>query len=186
MPISEAYFMHQVTEVMSNDRLPCTIIHNDEIIYYGCAVRLKSSQRGRSNESRVGFNIRFPADNKFLGAHQSIAIDRSSQREIMIKHVVTKAGKIPGMYDDIAWVIQPRSNRATSGILMKSRFDSEWLDNSIEDGTDGRMFEFELIYHPNNTNGGREGLNCLSPMVWLESRCVTKEVMTRSSTDGTG
>lgn len=163
MPISEANFMHQVTEVMSNDRLPCTIIHNDEIIYYGCAVRLKSSQRGRSNESRVGFNIRFPADNKFLGAHQSIAIDRSSQREIMIKHVVTKAGKIPGMYDDIAWVIQPRSNRATSGILMKSRFDSEWLDNSIEDGTDGRMFEFELIYHPNNTNGGREGLKLPQP-----------------------
>ena len=163
MPISEANFMHQVTEVMSNDRLPCTIIHNDEIIYYGCAVRLKSSQRGRSNESRVGFNIRFPADNKFLGAHQSIAIDRSSQREIMIKHVVTRAGKIPGMYDDIAWVIQPRSNRATSGILMKSRYDSEWLDNAIDNGTDGQMFEFELIYHPNSTNGGREGLKLPQP-----------------------
>ncbi|RZO17883.1 MAG: hypothetical protein EVB09_03215, partial [Verrucomicrobiaceae bacterium] len=163
MPTSEANFMHTVTEVMSNDRLPCTVIHNDEMIYYGCSVRLKSSQRGRSNESRVGFNIKFPADNKFLGAHESIAIDRSSQREIMIKHVVTRSGKIPGMYDDLAWVIQPRSNRATSGILMKSRYDDEWLENAIEDGQDGKMFEFELIYHPNGTNGGREGLKLPQP-----------------------
>ena len=163
MPTAEANFMHTVTEVMSNDRLPCTVIHNDEIIYYGCSVRLKSSQRGRSNESRVGFNIKFPADNKFLGAHKTIAVDRSSQREIMIKHVVTRSGKIPGMYDDLAWVIQPRSNRATSGILMKSRYDDEWLENAIQDGEDGRMFEFELIYHPNNTNGGREGLKLPQP-----------------------
>ena len=163
MPVAEANFMHNVTEVMSNDRLPCTVIHNDEIIYYGCSVRLKSSQRGRSNEGRVGFNIKFPADNKFLGAHETIAVDRSSQREIMIKHIVTRAGKIPGMYDDIAWVIQPRSNRATSGILMKSRYDDEWLENAIPDGNDGIMFEFELIYYPNGTNGGREGLKLPQP-----------------------
>ena len=163
MPVDDANFMHNVTEVMSNDRLPCTVIHNDEIIYYGCSVRLKSSQRGRSTESRVGFNIKFPADNKFLGAHGSIAIDRSSQREIMIKHIVTRSGDIPGMYDDLAWVIQPRSNRATSGILMKSRYDDEWLENAIDDGDDGKMFEFELIYHPNGTNGGREGLKLPQP-----------------------
>ncbi|MDE0570075.1 MAG: lamin tail domain-containing protein [Verrucomicrobiales bacterium] len=163
MPIADGNFMHNVTEVMSNDRLPCTVIHNDEIIYYGCSVRLKSSQRGRSNEGRVGFNIKFPANNKFLGAHGTVAVDRSSQREIMIKHIVTRAGKIPSMYDDIAWVIQPRSNRATSGILMKSRYDDEWLENAIPDGNDGRMFEFELIYYPNGTNGGKEGLKLPQP-----------------------
>ena len=65
----------------------------------------------------------------------------------MIKHIATRSGDIPSMYDDIAWVIQPRSNRATSGILMKSRYDDEWLENAIDNGDDGKMFEFELIYH---------------------------------------
>ena len=51
----------------------------------------------------------------------------------MIKHVVTKAGKIPGMYDDIG--LYNLGLTEPLGILMKSRFDSEWLDNSIEDGT---------------------------------------------------
>jgi len=163
MPIADANFMHTVTEVMSNDRLPCTVIHNESTIYYGCAVRLKSSQRGRANDGRVGFNIKFPPDNRFLGAHSTIACDRSGQSELMVKHMAAQVGDLPAMFDDVAWVIQPRSGRATSAILMKSRFDPEWLDNQIPNGSDGNMFEFELIYHPNGTNGGPEGLKLPQP-----------------------
>jgi len=163
MPIVDATFMHTVTEVMSNDRLPCTVIHNEKSIYYGCGVRLKSSERGRSDEGRVGFNIKFPSDNRFLGTHASIACDRSGQQEIMVKHMAAQVGEVPAMFDDLAWVIQPRANRATSAILMKSRFDDEWLDNQIPGGGKGSMFEFELIYHPTSTTGGPEGLKRPQP-----------------------
>jgi hypothetical protein len=163
MPDADARFLHTVTEVMSNDRLPCTVIHNEEVIYYGCRVRLKSSQRGRSTDGRVGFNIQFPADNKFLGCHGKIAVDRSGQSEIIVKHMAAQMGNVPGMFDDLAWVIQPRANRSTSAILMKSRFDDEWLDNQFPNGGEGPMFEFELIYHPNGTDGGREGLKRPQP-----------------------
>ncbi|MFP6856710.1 MAG: lamin tail domain-containing protein [Roseibacillus sp.] len=163
MPIVDATFMHTVTEVMSNDRLPCTIIHNEKNIYYGCTVRLKSSERGRANDGRVGFNIKFPSDNRFLGAHASISCDRSGQQEIMVKHMAAHVGDVPAMFDDIAWVIQPRANRATSAILMKSRFDNEWLENQFPGGGDGSMFEFELIYHPTTTTGGVEGLKRPQP-----------------------
>ena len=163
MPDADARFMHTVTEVMSNYRLPCTVIHNEEVIYYGCRVRLKSSQRGRSDNGRVGFNVKFPAENKFLGCHDSISIDRSGQSEIMAKHMAAQVGNVPGMFDDIAWLIQPRANTSTSAILLKSRFDGEWLDNQFPNGSNGRMFEFELIYYPNGTTGGPEGLKLPQP-----------------------
>ena len=163
MPVADATFMHTNTEVMSNDRLPCTVIHNEDTIYYGCSVRLKSSQRGRLDENRVGFNIRFPEDNLFLGCHATIACDRSGQNEIMVKHMAAQVGDVPAMFDDVGRVIQPRANRAGSTIIMKSRFDEEWLDNQFPNGSDGSTFEFELIYYPNGTTGGPEGLKLPQP-----------------------
>ena len=158
MPVAEANAMHAVTELMSNDRLPCTVIHNEQEIYYGCKVRLKSSQRGRTTEARVGFNLKFPPDNKFLGCHGSIVFDRSFGDEIIVKHMAAQVGGVPAMFDDLAWLVQPRANRADAGILLKSRFDDEWRDNQFPDGGDGSMYEYELIYYPFNTTGGPEGL----------------------------
>ena len=39
-------------------------------------------------------------------------------------------------------------------MLLKSKFDNEWLDNRFQNGGDGRMFEYELIYHMTGTTGG--------------------------------
>jgi hypothetical protein len=73
----ESNFMHQATEVMSNDRLGTTVIDREEEIYYDVRMRLKSSQRGRNKSRRVGFNLRFGGDQPYRGVHQSVAIDRS-------------------------------------------------------------------------------------------------------------
>ncbi len=169
MTTADANFMHTTTQVMSNDRLPCTVIYNEKEIYYNCGVRLKGSQRGRPQDVRVGFNLSFPSDQLFLGAHGTISVDRSgagdqfSQREILIKHAINHAGGIPGMEDDLIRIIAPRSNHTGSAILLKSRFDSEWTDNQFENGGDGRMFEYELIYYPTTTTGGVEGLKVPNP-----------------------
>ena len=163
-------FLHTVTEVMSNDRLGCTIIYNEKEIYYDCGVRLKGSQRGRAKNVRVGFTVGFPDDQPFLGAHETVAVDRSgagdqfSQKEILVKHIINRAGAIPGMEDDLIRIIAPRSTHTGSAMLLKSRFDSEWLENQFPDGDDGTLFEYELIYYPTSTTtGGPEGLKRPNP-----------------------
>ena len=163
-------FMHTITNVMSNDRLGCTVIWNEDEIYYDCGVRLKGSQRGRPVDVRVGFNLRFPADQLFLGAHKTVAIDRSgsgsqfSQKEILVKHAINHAGGgIPGMEDDLIRVISPKTQHTGSAMLLKSRYDSEFLDNMYENGSDGTAWEYELIYYPTSTTGGPEGLKLPNP-----------------------
>ncbi|MGI9241770.1 MAG: lamin tail domain-containing protein, partial [Verrucomicrobiales bacterium] len=162
--------LHTVTNVMSNDRLGCTVIWNESEIYYNCGVRLKGSQRGRAKDVRVGFNLRFPADRLFLGAHKTVAVDRSgagdqfSQKEIMVKHAINHAGGgIPGMEDDLIRVIAPKSQHTSSAMLLKSRYDSEWLEDMYQDGGDGTAWEYELIYYPTSTTGGVEGLKRPNP-----------------------
>ncbi|MES2706602.1 MAG: lamin tail domain-containing protein [Verrucomicrobiota bacterium] len=169
MTTADANFMHTNTQVMSNDRVGCTVIYNESEIYYDCGVRLKGSERGRPQDVRVGFNVSFPDDHLFLGAHGTVSIDRSgagdqfSQKEIMVKHAAARAGGIPSMNDDLIRVIAPKSAHTGSAMLLKSRFDNEWLDNQFENGSDGRMFEFELIYYPTTTTGGVEGLKLPNP-----------------------
>ncbi|RYD34184.1 MAG: hypothetical protein EOP86_11585, partial [Verrucomicrobiaceae bacterium] len=169
MTAADVSFMHTNTQVMSNDPLGCTVIYNESSIYYDCGVRLKGSERGRPKDVRVGFNVSFPDDHLFLGAHGTISIDRSgsgdefSQKEIMVKHAAASAGGIPSMNDDLIRVIAPKSAHTGSAMLLKSRFDNEWLDNQFENGGDGRMFEFELIYYPTTTTGGVEGLKRPDP-----------------------
>lgn len=162
--------LHNFTNAMSNDRLGCTVIWNESEIYYGCRVRLKGSQRGRPQDVRIGFNVRFPADNLFLGAHETIAIDRSggtqfSQQEILVKHTINHAGGgIPGMNDDLIRIIAPKSQHTGSAMLLKSRYDSEFLDNMYQDGGDGTAWEYELIYYPTTTVGGdREAAKLPNP-----------------------
>lgn len=164
-------FMHEITNVMSNDRLGCTVIWNETEVYYHCGVRLKGSQRGRGEDLRVGFNLKFPSDHPFLGAHETIAIDRSgsgnqfSQKEILVKHAINHAGGgIPGMQDDLIRVIAPKSQHTSSAILLKSRYDKEFLNNMHENGNDGTAWEFEFIYYPTTTVGGDvEGLKLPRP-----------------------
>ncbi len=170
MLTADSDFMHTNTQVMSNDRLPCTIIYNESEIYYDCGVRLKGSERGRNQTVRVGFSIGFPDDHPFLGAHATVAIDRSgsgnqfSQKEILVKHGINHAGGgIPGMEDDLIRVIAPRTAHTGSAMFLKSRYDNEWLNNQFPNGSDGRMFEYELIYYPTTTTGGVEGLKLPEP-----------------------
>lgn len=164
MTTADADLLHLETAYMSNDRIGCTVIYNEKEITYDAGVRLKGSEHGRNKDVRVGWNVRFPSDQPFLGAHRTIAIDRSgagnqfSQKEILVKHAINHAGGIPGMFDDLIRVIAPRSQHTSSAMLLKSRFDNEWLDNRFSNGGDGRMFEYELVYHMSQTTGGPEGL----------------------------
>ena len=166
---ADADELHEFTNVMSNNRLGATVIYNHQDVYYDVGVRLKGSQRGRFNDIRVGFNVRFDPEQPFRGVHETIALDRAapfatSVQEIMIKHAVQSAGDIPGSYDDIVHLITPRNEHTGPAMLLTARFNDVFLDSQYENGSDGTAFEYELIYFPITTVGDDpEGLKQPQP-----------------------
>ncbi|MBT6463956.1 MAG: DUF5011 domain-containing protein [Opitutae bacterium] len=154
----ESNFMHQATEVMSNDRLGTTVIDREEDIYYNVRMRLKSSQRGRNNSRRVGFNLRFGADQPYRGVHQSVAIDRSDANsayntELMFDIMIANSGGLISRYYDFIKVLAPQDRHTKSAILQMARYGDVFLDAQFENGSDGNMYEYELIYSPNSADG---------------------------------
>ena len=113
--------LHAATNVMSNDRIPCTVVWNERDVYYNCRLRLHGSERGRSQDSRIGFNLRFPAHQLFLGALDSCVIDRSGMEEILIKRAIVSAGGIPGSEDDLCRIIAPQPAQTGPGIFGRQR-----------------------------------------------------------------
>ncbi|MCX8157103.1 MAG: lamin tail domain-containing protein, partial [Verrucomicrobiae bacterium] len=151
--------LHAATNVMSNDRLPGTIIYDEYRPYYDCGIRLKGSERGRPSDVRVSFHLTFPADQPFRGVHPVMLIDRSGQGdttqnkqlEMVIKHMLHHAGGVPGVYGDLCKVIAPYS-RHTSSAILAPRLEDEFIETAFVNGGDGDMYEFELIYYPTTTN----------------------------------
>ena len=152
--------LYTTTNVMSNDPIGCTIILDESTIFYNCGIHLKGSERGRDQDTRVSFTVSFPSSQKLYGVNKSAEMDRSgggnvtSQKEILIKHAITHAGNIPGGESDLCHVIAPLSKHTGPAILTKEEYDSAYLDNQYASGSDGRMFKYELIYHPTTTSGG--------------------------------
>jgi hypothetical protein len=66
---------------------------------------------------RTGFHIEFPPDDLFRGVNPVMLIDRSGagdatanrQEEIVLKHILNRAGNIPGTYSEICRLLAPRS-----------------------------------------------------------------------------
>ena len=155
-PADEA-LLYQTNNLMSNERLGCTVIYDETEIYYEVGVRLKSSQRGRPSDNRVGFNLGFNEDQLFRGAHGTIAIDRSDGqetgcREILFDHTMAAGGGIPAEYNDLCQVIAPNPAHTSQAILQMARFNDLFLDSQFDNGTEGTGWEYELIYYPTTTD----------------------------------
>jgi Lamin Tail Domain/CotH kinase protein len=161
MPGADTNEMYKLENVMSNGSRPCTVIYDEQDIYYGATVRLKSSEHGRFNSTRVGYNLQFAADELFLGVHDAISVDRSGgtsagQKEILIKTVTNAAGGVHAPEDDIIRIITPvatGTGAAYDGttmtgpaILSKTRFDDTYLDGQWDQGGKGPVFKYERIY----------------------------------------
>lgn len=171
MTPADTITLHTLTNVMSNDRLPCTVIWNERDVYYDSGTHLHGSERGRDQSTRVSFNVRFPGGQPLLGVHDSVIIDRSgagnqtSQKEILIKRAITHAGGLPGSEDDLCRLIAPQTAHTGPAILGRQRIvTGEYLDSAYANGSAGDLFKYELIYYPTSTvNGNREGLKLPEP-----------------------
>jgi hypothetical protein len=151
--------LHALTNVMSNDELPGTVIYDESRAYYDVAVRLKGSERGRYSDTRVSFHLRFPSDDLFRGFHPVMLIDRSGagdstankQQEIVIRHILLHAGNIPGTYPDLCRVIAPFSTH-TGPAIFSPRHEDRFIETVYQNGGNGTQWELELIYYPTSTN----------------------------------
>ncbi len=159
MTPADTAWMHSDTNVMSNDEVPCTVITDERTVAYDSTVHLQGSERGRDNTTRVGFTIRYPSDQPFRGVLDGFTIDRSGgysgkggdNDEILLKHIINRAGMLPGMYDDLCQFIAPRAQDTGTGLMILAKYGSEFLNSQYKNGNDGDMFKLELIYYPTTT-----------------------------------
>lgn len=159
MDPADLTWMFTPRNLMSNGRVPCTVIDRENKAHYDAGVRIKGSQRARGQTNRVGFNLGFPSDNLFRNVHRSVAIDRSEgqvvgQRELLFDLMATSSGGVPGEFNDLAYVISPNPIHTSAAILQMARFGSVFLEDQFEDGSDGTVYEYELVYYPTTTDAG--------------------------------
>ncbi len=161
MTNADTTFLHTPVNTLSNEFLGATIIVGEREVYYDVGARLKGSFVGR-NVGRVGFTVAFGPDQLFRGVLDKVAVDRSqhvaiSVGEIIAKQVAVAAGGVPSMYDDLARFIHPLGTYTSNASLRLAGFDEEYLDTQFQNGTDGQMFEFEVIrWNLNTTDGNPE------------------------------
>lgn len=160
MTAADTTWLHSSSNVMSNDARPCTVITDERIACYDATVHLQGSQRGRNDSARVGMTIRYSSDQLFRGTLDGFTVDRSGgysgkggdNDELILKHIINRAGWLPGMYDDLCHFYAPRPQDDGSGMMIMAKYGGEFLDGQFKDGSDGEMFKLELIYYPTTTS----------------------------------
>ena len=161
---SDANIMHNTINLMSNQRIGATLIYDEREIYYNVGLRLKGSEHSRTTSARLGFNIGFNSEQLFRGVHRSVAIDRSEstgfgQREMLTHQMLNHCGGVPTKYHDLIRVIAPRLEHTGAAELQLARYTDVFLDDQYANGSDGMVFEYELVYQLNapTDNGTPEG-----------------------------
>ena len=172
---ADSNFMHDPTNAMSNDFLPCTVVYRESEVFYDAAVRLKSSERGRPADIRLGFAVIFDPMHPFRGTHTTVNLDRSAygrgtagsgfgQSDIVTWQFMSRAGGVPSMFNDLVYLIAPRSAHNGSAQLTMAEFNDVWCDSQFPNGAATPVFKYELIYYPLTTVGNSpEGLKLPSP-----------------------
>ena len=159
-------FMFDTLNLVSNERLGCSLLLDNKRFVYDTGVRLKGSPAGRARDGALyqGFNIAFPPEHLYRGIHSSVSIDRSGrapgagdQDEIYVKHMFNRAG-IPGMFDDLGYIVSPTRTHTGTALFSMARYGRVFTNSQFEDGDKGSVFNLEITYDPTTTSGGRESV----------------------------
>ncbi|MCP4610845.1 MAG: hypothetical protein GY845_19220 [Planctomycetes bacterium] len=159
--------LYELTNLMSNEYLGATLIVNESDIYYNIGVRLKSSEHGRppnKQAGRIGFSLRFEAQNLFRGVHDKLAFDRSNgqnvgQQEMLLHAAMNRFGG-PSKYHDLGYLMAPDPAHSSGVEVQIARFNRLFCEESYgKRGGSGTLYEYELVYPLSQTVGNNpEGL----------------------------
>ena len=160
MKSQDSTFLTTGTQGLTRHRLGGTVVFQDQV-YYDVGIRTKGSPYTRGN-TMTGYNVRFYPDNLFRGAHDVVAIDRwnswsgngISQREVVLKHIMNRAGVVPSIYDELIYFIPPDNSYTGPAQLNMARYDDAFLDGMFANGNEGTRFKLEAIYYPTTTIDG--------------------------------
>jgi len=148
---ADANALANAVETMSNQRKGCTIVHNEQEVFYNGKVRLRGSMFSRGNPSTAGQSITFPSDHLFRGTQRTVSARRGGMNEIIVKHAINRAGGLPDNYNDIIHLISFRSDIVGPARMEMERFSNSWLDEFYPEGSEGTLFKLEGIRVPTLT-----------------------------------
>jgi hypothetical protein len=159
---ADTTFLHNAANLMSQGRVGGTVIYNESEIYYDVGIRFKGSEHSRVNTNRIGFNVSFNSEQLFRGFHKTVALDRSEstgygQREMLSHQTMNHVGDIFSKYHDLVQIMAPLAAHTGAAELQMARYGDEFFDEQFENGSDGTVFEYELVYEIDNANPPREG-----------------------------
>jgi hypothetical protein len=162
--------MHHVTNMMSDDLLGCTVVHQEQEVFYDAQIRPHGSMFSRNDPSTVGLTIKFPADHLFRGSRQSIVVRRRGMIETITKHILNAAGGIPGNYDDVVYLVSHRTDNVGNARMNLANYDDTYVDSQFENNSDGTVFKLEGIREYTTTqNGNPEGVKLSQPIGWIQT-----------------
>ncbi|MFC1781474.1 lamin tail domain-containing protein [Planctomycetota bacterium] len=159
--------LYELTNLMSNEYLGTTLIVNESDVYYNVGVRLKSSEHGRppnKQAGRIGFSLRFEAQNLFRGVHDKLAFDRSNGQQVgqqeMLLHTAMNRFGGPSKYHDLGYLMAPDPAHSSGVEVQIARFNKLFTEESYgTEGGSGTLYEYELVYPLTQTVGNDpEGL----------------------------
>jgi hypothetical protein len=160
MTAADTTRLHYGPNTTSNQAMGGTVVYNESEVFYDIGVHLKGSFVGRDT-ARTGFHVKFNPDQLFRGVHDKVAIDRSetvhaiSPTETLIQLIGNHAGGVlPSRYDDLVYVIAPRSGQTSVAHMRMAGWDEVFLDEQFDGGSDGNQFDFEVLRWATNTIDG--------------------------------
>lgn len=171
--------LYTPSNLMSNDYLGATLIYNEREAYYDVGVHLKSSEHGRPKPTRVGFAVSFSPEHPFRGVHQRISFDRSNgqqvgQQEMLLHAAMNRYGGF-SKYHDLGYVIAPNDSHSSGVEVQMARYEQLYCEEMYGDeGGDGTLFEYELVYPLTATVGNHpEGLKIPQEGGGVQGRSVS-------------
>ncbi|MCA9212919.1 MAG: lamin tail domain-containing protein, partial [Planctomycetales bacterium] len=140
--------------LMSNDLKGITLVHNNETVFYDVEARMIGSRFIRPNS---GYKIELDPAQAFNGVHDSIRFDLDGLREIVVKQMINRTGGTKAsQYDDIGYLLANNRGHSHEFLLQLARYESLYLNEQFENGSDGTKFEVDDVTVP--SGGPAEGL----------------------------
>ncbi|MGV3773822.1 MAG: lamin tail domain-containing protein, partial [Verrucomicrobiales bacterium] len=162
MTASDSSLLHNNLNLMSDDNIPCTVVHNESEVYYDASIRLHGSMFSRP--AAGGFTVKFPADHLFRGTRQSVVVRRSGMIESLLKHFLNQVGGLPANHDDIVHFVSHLGDSGPARMNL-ALYDDTFVDSQFENDNDGTIFKFEGIrIYQQTHNGSPEGFKLPQPV----------------------